>query len=467
MNQGKMAILIVAVLVVTGLLWTYFHCAPFKSCPWSKSIIDKTPNKVTLTFFGAYDTENDWASVIKAFEAQERIDRNLDVTVEYKQLDKYNYEDLIYDSLVNKKGPNIFMMFNSWLPKYEARITEMPATMMTIDQFEKTFVPVTKTDLTVKDSDTGVTRIYSLPLFVDTPALYYNKDMLYNANIIHPPTTWPEFASDVQELTILDSEGKIKRNGAAFGGSKYVNRSQDIVMMMVMQNNMKSDDTQGNLVSFRTDEAARAVSLYAGYANSANPFYSWDYDSQIYSVDAFIEGKAAMSINYSYDIATIDEKTRGSLNYGTATVPQKYENDKVNYANYWAPVVAKGADCAKEKGTVVNCEALSWDFINFAATHSTTKNKVTTYDIESYLKSTNRPAAHLVLVDKQIGEVGSKLAPFAEQALTAKSWGNMNNKVSDAVLLNMIESIITSDKEKKKTVEEAMKLAMDNIKELD
>ncbi|MDD3006859.1 MAG: extracellular solute-binding protein [Candidatus Pacebacteria bacterium] len=457
MNQGKMAVTIVVVLVVTGLLWTYFHCAPLSSCPWSKTLVDKTPNKVTLTFYGAYDTKNNWAGVINAFRAQERIDRNLDVTVVYTQLNKYNYEDLIYDSLVNKKGPNIFMMFNSWLPKYEARITEMPETIMTMDQFEKNFVPVTMDDLTVTNASTGVSKIYSLPLYVDTPALYYNKDMLYNAEIVHTPTTWPEFADDVEKLTILDSNGKIKRSGAAFGGSKYVNRSQDIVMMMVMQNNMKSSDTSGNLVSFRTEESARAVKLYTDYANSANRFYSWDYDSQIYSIDAFIEGKAAMSINYSYDIMTIDEKTRGSLNYGTAPVPQKYADFKANYANYWSPVVAKGADCAKEKGTVVDCEALAWDFVSFAAKPDNAR---------IYLNSTQRPAANLTLVEEQMGEVGSKLAPFAEQTLTAKSWSNANNKKSDAVLLNMIETIITTDKEKKATIYEAMKLAKDNIKEL-
>ena len=457
MNQGKMAVIIIVLLVVTGLAWTYFHCSPFASCPWSQSTVSKKAKKVTLSFYGSWDEKGDWEKVIKEFKAQEKLDRNLDVTIEYKQLDKYNYEDLVYDSLVNKKGPNIFMMFNSWLPKYQARLQEMPGAIMTMDQFKANFVPVTADDLTVTDANTGENKIYSLPLYVDTLALFYNTTMLYNEGITHPPVDWVQFKDDVEKLTILDKDGKITRNGATFGGSKYVNRSQDIVMMMVMQNNTKSDDTRGNLVSFKTNEAAGAVKLYTDFSDSSNRFYSWDYDSQIYSIDAFIEGKAAMSMNYSYDIATIDNKTHGALPYAVTTVPQKYAEDKANYASYWSPVVAKGADCIKEEGVTFSCEDISWDFVSFAAQPKNAR---------IYLQKTQRPAALKLLVEEQMGEVGSKLAPFAEQALTAKSWSNANNKKSDEVLLNMIDSVITTDKDKKKTVADAVKLAADSVKEL-
>jgi len=451
MNQGKRVAIILVILLMVGLLWTYFNCAPFRSCPWSRSVTDKSAKKVTLTFYGARDSKENWEKVIAKFKAYEKANRNLDVNVEYKQLDSDNYEYLIYDSLVNKKGPNIFMMFNSWLPKYQQRIVEMPSGIMTVDQFEKNFVPVAKTDL-VSDG-----KIYSLPLYIDTPALYYNKDMLFNAGLTKTPENWDQFVDAVETLTQLDKDGKIIRSGAALGGSKYVNRSQDVLMLMVMQNNTMSKDTRGNLVSFRTDEASRAVKLYTGFADSSNRYYSWDYDNQIYSIDAFVEGKAAMSVNYSYDLANIDKKTGGNLNYGVAMMPQKYKDSKTNYANYWTPVVAKGADCTKEEGVTASCELLSWDFVSFAAMPDNAR---------IYLESTNRPAAQLDLIQEQMGEDGSKLAPFAEQALTAKSWSNPNNEKTDEVLQDMIESIITTDKEDKKDVSTAMKLAIDQIKEL-
>lgn len=444
--------IIVIIVILTGFIWTYFHCTPFSSCPWSKVPESAGDKKVTLTFYGARDTEDDWSEVIDRFQEYELQQRGVKVYIEYKQLDQYNYEDLIYDSLVNKKGPNIFMMFNSWLPKYRARIEPMPSTIMTMDQFEENFVPVTRGDLT----EGG--KIYSLPLYVDTPALLYNKTMFYNAGIVRPPENWNEFVDDVEILTQLDNNGKIIRRGAALGGSKYTNRAQDIVMLLVMQNNTFSDDARGNLVSFQTDEAMRAVKLYTGFADKANRYYTWDYSSQIYSIDAFIEGRAAMSINYSYELDNVDSKTQGALDYGVATVPQKYKDNKVNYANYWSPVVAKGATCIKEKGITATCAELSWDFISFAAQPDNAR---------LYLQETNRPAAQVSIIEEQMGEVGSKLAPFAEQALTAKSWENANNKKTDEVLVDMIESIITTDKTSKKTVEKAMSLAVDKVKELE
>lgn len=443
--------IIIIILILTGILWTSFHCAPLKTCPWGKSPTEGTPKKVSLAFYGAYDEDDAWNDIIQDFKEYEKRNRNINVTIEYTQLDKNNYEDLIYDSLVNKKGPNVFMMFNSWLPKYKERIVEMPSSIMTTDQFESTFVPVAADDL-ISDG-----KIYSLPLYVDTLGLYYNKDMFFNTGITKAPENWEEFVDDVELLTQLDKDGKITRMGAAFGGSKYVNRSQDIVMLMVMQNNTESKDTRGNPVSFRTDEARRAIKLYTDFADSSNRFYSWDYDSQIYSIDAFIEGKAAMSLNYSYDIANIDAKTRGALNYGVATVPQKYANNKSNYANYWAPVVAKGQTCTQEKGVTVACEQIAWDFVYFATQ---------AVEASKYLEATGRPAANLKLVEEQKGEVGSKLAPFAEQALTAKSWDNANNKKTDEVLQDMIESIITDDAEEKQEVTDAIKLAVDQVKEL-
>ena len=164
-----------------------------------------------------------------------------------------------------------------------------------------------------------------------------------------------------------------------------------------------------------------------------------------------------MSINYSYEIANLDGKTGGNLKYATAPVPQQYKNEKVNYASYWSPVVAKDADCTKEEGVTVSCSDLAWDFIAFAAQAGNAR---------SYLDSTGRPAANLTLVSEQAGEDGSKLAPFASQVLTARSWSNTYNENTDETLMEMIDSIITTDKTRKQEVSKAMSVAVNEVKVL-
>lgn len=453
MTKGRIVLITVALGLLMAGLWSIVHCAPFSACPWGKGK-DPSPKlkKVALTFVGSWDENGYWEKIIEDFTEAEKKKRGLSVTVKYEQMDKYNYEDELLTRMVNRKTPNLFLLHNTWLPKYKQRIVEMPAGRMTLDQFKSTFPQVAQDDL-VDDS-----KIYSLPMYIDTLALFYNRSMFANAGIVKAPQTWDEFAADVERLTIVGSDGKFQRLGAAVGGASDVNRSQDIVMLLVMQNNLKAQNRRtASLVSFTTAEANGAVKYYTDFADQKSKYYTWDYNDKTYSTDLFTQLKAAMEINYSYEIANIQDKTNGNLNYEVAPVPQQYPNDKVNYAYYWTPVVAKEADCIKDEGVTVKCSDLAWDFLTFAAQAS---------EAEHYIEASGRPAANLELVAGQASQDGSKLAPFAQQVLTARSWENVDNEKNDGILVEMIDSIITTDRKKKTEVDDAMRAASNQIKEL-
>lgn len=454
MNNAKIVLIMLVLALLLAGAWSTVSCAPFSKCPWQKCTGNKCGSekakKATLTFVGAWDTADDWKNVITKFRQYEISKRNIDVTVQYEQLDKDNYEPMLLDRMINKQSPDIFMIYNTWLPKYQQRIVEMPTSIMTMDEFEKYFPSVAKSDLVADD------KIYSLPLYVDTLALYYNKDMLLNAGFIEPPKTWDEFANYVEKLTQIDKNGNIQRMGAAIGGSDRVIRSQDILMLLVMQNNLKTKESK-NPISFRTPEAERAVKFYTDFADPTKRFYTWDYNNKTYSVDAFTQGLAAMDIGYSYEVADIQKKTNGNLNYAIAPMPQQYPDNKINYANYWTPVVSKDASCTQEKGVTVDCKELAWDFISFAAQAD---------NVMPYLESTGRAGANLIVAKKQAAESGSKVSTFASQVLTARSWNNVSNDKNDQTLIDMIDSVITTDKAKKKDVETAIADAVSAIKEL-
>lgn len=450
MTKGKVLLFVFVFLIFIMVVLSMLHCAPLDKCPWERGQQESSTKRVTLTFVGAWDKESDWRKVISEFRQYELANRNLDVRINYEQLDKYNYQTILLDRQLNKKSPNIFMIFNSWLPRYQQRVVEMPESYMTMDQFDRHFPEVAKNDLTLDG------KIYSLPMYIDTLGLYYNRDILYNSGYATPPATWKQFAEYVEKLTKEKGDGTFERMGAAIGGSDIVNRSQDIVMLMVMQNNVNAEKSR-NPISFRTPEAQRAVKFYTDFADPSNRVYTWNYDDRTYSIDAFTQGRAAMSINYSYEIANLDSKTGGTLKYATAPIPQQYEDRKINYASYWAPVVAKDADCVKESGVTVSCSDIAWDFVSFAAQAQNAR---------FYLEATGRPAANLILASEQAGETESKLAPFASQVFTARSWSNPYNENTDTSLLKMIDSIITTDKAKKQELTKAMSTAVNEIKVL-
>jgi ABC-type glycerol-3-phosphate transport system substrate-binding protein len=448
----KKKILLIAFLLIFSMLtvsWYVIGCPPFEKCPFFRSPKKEEPKKVTLTFVGPWDKASDWSEVISRFNEYKKLRANgyLDVNIEYERIeDPINYEEIIKERQFDGRGPNIFMVFNVWIPRYKDRILPMPEGMMSLSQFGKTFAPVARDDLIIED------KIYALPFYIDTLALYYNEDMLLNENYAKAPESWDEFEDYVEKLTILGEDGDIVRAGAAFGGGSNINRSQDIVMLLVMQNNASYGSNDS--VSFNNSQSVAAVKFYTDFTDPKNRFYTWN-EKQIYSIDAFTQLKAAMMINYSYHIDNVRNKTGGKLNFKIAPIPQADKDHKVNYASYWVPVVAKKAPCEMEKGVNVDCYSLAWEFLNFASQKE---------NVKLYLDSVKKPAANLELAKEQSSNFDDMRSIFASQVFTARSWYHPDDYKSDKVLVEMIDSIVTTDEKNKKDILKAMEIAKRKIK---
>lgn len=453
-QQFKVFLIFVVVVILLAILWGFTGCFPLGRCPWVREEVNKDkPKKVVLNLVGVWDSPSDWSDVIQKFREYELANRGLDVTVQYEQIDSRRYEGELLDRQIDNNSPNMFLIFNTWLPRYEKRVVAMPIPLMDINEYKKTFAKVAYEDLVIGD------KIYSMPLYVDTLGLYYNREFFRNIGYTDgdTPQNWHQFINYVERFTAMDANNRITRLGATFGGAKMVNRSQDIVMLLVMQNNANANKKVPSMQSLSTLGASQAVQFYTDFANPSFRGYTWDYNNQLYSVDAFLYGKAAMSINYSYEIRNIANKTGNTLDYGVAPVPQPFDSNKINFASYWSPVVAKNAPCQKDEGVSVSCEELSWEFINFATKAD---------NAQLYLFKTGRPAANLELAKQQADRVNDNLSVFAQQVFTAKSLKNPYNDKSDNALEKMIDSIITTKAEEKRGVAEAIATVIKEVPDL-
>lgn len=439
MTKPKIILISFILLFLLFIAWFVISCPPLKKCPFSKKQTENQP-KVTLNFVGPFDTQRDWQEVFDKFNAYKKLEQNgfLDVTIDYKALSG-NYQNEVKELQYDEKGPNIFMLFNSWLPEYQEDLLPAPEEMATLAQFKNTFVRVAVDDFTTSDG-----KIYSLPLYVDTLALFYNEDMFLQAGYTKPPENWDEFKNYVEKLSRFNEEEKniatginntnikqLEIAGAAFGGGWNVNRSQDILMLLVIQNNLNKNDERP--LSFTNAGSTNAIKYYTSFTDPSKRYYTWDKD-WMYSIDAFTQNKAAMMINYTRMIENIEEKTQGEINYKIAPVPQLDENNKVNYAEYWAPVVPAKAPCVtKEK---IDCYSLAWEFLSFAAKEENAK---------LYLDETNRPSAILQLAQEQRDKNDGARSIFASQVLTAKSWVHPDSERSDQILVDMIDYLTTKN----------------------
>jgi multiple sugar transport system substrate-binding protein len=373
----------------------------------------------SITVWGVFDDPLAFNDAITAFEKA-----NKTIKVSYKVYKPQDYEKAVLDALAAGQGPDVWMMHDTWLPKDINKIQPMPATLagsstplMTVRQFQSIFVDVAATDLI------NGGKIYGLPLYVDTLALYYNKDMFATAGIALPPKDWTEFQNDVIKLTTYDASHNITRSGAAMGTARNINRSTDILMMLMLQSGVQMTDPDHVQATFAQsvngqNVGERALQVYTDFANTGKQVYCWN-DAMHYSVDAFNAGETAMMINYAHQIPVI-RAAAPRLNWAIAPVPQNNPVDARTYADYWAFVVSKDTKYSDA----------AWQFALYMTAGDGTI---------PYLNAALRPSARRDLIEQQKSD--PDLGVFAEQALSARSWFQVDNTAIETIFADMIDAV--------------------------
>ncbi len=384
-----------------------------------KSIGGGTTQSATLEFWGVFDDRSAFEKVTRDFQAS-----NPGIKVVYQMFSYEEYEKSLIDALAAGTGPDIVMIHNTWLPKHGDKLKALPATipglkqpLLTIQDYKTNFVDVAFNDFVFNN------QIYALPLYVDTLALFYNKDILNSAGISRPPQDWEEFNSDVETITRLDGSGQITQSAAAIGTARNINRSTDLLSALMIQTGVKMTDDGNRSATFsnsvsNTPVGELALKYYTDFANSSVRTYTWN-DVQHYSVDAFIEGKTAMMFNYSHEAGVLKNKA-SRLNFGIAPMPQVSSTDVKNYANYWGVGVSSKSKFPNE----------AWKFVAYLASKE---------GAQSYLSTTLRPSARRDLIELQRNDLD--LGVFAVQALSAHSWYQIDNTAIETIFADMIDDV--------------------------
>lgn len=376
--------------------------------------------EVTLQFWGAYDNVGTFNAVLRGFS--QKYDN---IKVVYTKISPDEYEARLIDALASGKGPDVMMIYNTWVNQHQDKLAAMPETipvgqtepLKTLKGYRNEFVDVAYDDF-IRDG-----KIYAMPLYVDTLALYYNKDIFNTAGIATPPATWEEFNRDVTILTKLDDRGNFLQSGAAIGAAHNINRSTDILMDLMIQSGAQMTNADRTQPTFSRpvngkNPGEQALQYYTDFTNPAKQVYTWN-ENQHYSIDAFSEGRAGMMFNYSYQMSFLRAKN-ARLNFAVAPMPQASLDDIKNFANYWAPAVSAASKYPMK----------AWQFINYLTSSEGAR---------IYLDETNRPAARRDLVDMQRND--PDLGVFAIQALSAKSWAQVYHAATERIFAEMIDDV--------------------------
>lgn len=397
----------------------------------------KATQRVELNIWGTVDDVDAYQPVFTAYRSA-----HPNVQINYRRLRLEEYEDALLNGFAEDRGPDIFLIHNDWIGKYASKITSMPAVTkvaystvtgsvkkeqtwelrseptIALRQYKDQYADIVLKDtirkLPSSDGAPSQESIVAAPVWVDTLALYYNKDLLNAAGIPTPPADWSEFQDQAKKLTRLDSQGTVLQAGAAMGTAANVERGVDILSALMMQNGAEMSDANGvptfdqvpeSLSGQRSSPPAyQALEFYTDFANPAKETYTWNAQLPN-SLDMFIQGRAAFFFGYSYHYDQIQARAP-RLNLGVTKLPQIEGNPVRNVGNYWVWVVAKKA----------KNQDVSWNLLNFMMQSDQSK---------AILDRVKRPAARKALLSDQFND--ERIGIFAEQVLTAKSWYRGNN----------------------------------------
>ncbi len=414
---------------------------------------DKKPIEVTLEFWGLWDNSDDWEEIIEKFESKiyNFNGQEVNVSINYTKKDFNSYEEDLVKAREKNNEPSILMINNNWLEKYLDQLEPLAGN----DGYAKEYELIKYEELLEIFSAETIrnliyeNELYGLPMSSDSLALFYNKDLFTEAEIENPPQTWKEFKETAIKLTKTDKDKNIIQAGAALGCGKNINRSSDILSLLMMQGGARVIDLDKNIDLNKEIEIStvdgiekrtpgkRAITFYTEFSDSEKEKYIWNCEQEE-AIKSFANNKTAMFIGYNYQIKNL-LALNPDLNYGVSEMPQLEDSTVINFSNVWTPVVSKNNNCLvgpAELFDEINCSEIAWSFLSFA---------VKKENSEIYLNSTGKVAARKDLMSEQI-DLDNKISVFASQVETAISYNKFDDRI-DGILVEMIDEICL-DREK-------------------
>ena len=399
-------IILLIILGVTGII------------PIFKSSTTLDPNfptgKITLEVWGVGDEAAAFADITAAYQAQP-VSKS--VSVKYTKFDSIDvYEKSLTAALAEGRGPDIFMVKNTWIPKDAAKLQPAPLSMVSPLTIQQAFPQAILRDMVLTASDSQ-SYVFALPLHFDALALLYNKDIFNAKTIVYPPKTWDEVVQLIPTLRESDAQKNIQTSPIALGSARTIGNFDDILSLVMLQSGAVINTANGVLLD---GPAQQAISFYLQFANPTNPYYVWS-DSLGNARDAFAAQKTAMIIDTHAAIADIRAKNN-FINIGTAQVPQlsRETKDAQTLASYWGLGVSRQT----------KIPYVAWHFIRFAT--------MTPEVSKAYVQKTNKLPALLSLIE---ADKNGENSAFLKSFLVAKTWARPDDEKTRQVFGQMLENI--------------------------
>lgn len=436
-----------AFLLLGGIVLAAPSCSLIPRSRSTQPAADKvtiTRDPITLEYWRLFDDSEALDPIIEAYQKDHP---NINIVVRKVDLKAnetiYDYQADLIKKIADGNGPDMFMIHNDWLPYQVNQLSPMPTGLMSIGTYQDTFPDVVQQDFLTNN------RIYAIPFSIDNLMLFYNTKIFDEKKIKSPPRTLAELVSLVPKLTEFDTGGRFKLSAIPLGASEGIPRAADILATLMMQYGADMTSVDKKTATFELPapdrqppfySGAEALAFYTQFADPKSPYYTYTdakdaQGNRLAPVDiqAFMEGKAAMFIGYSYNVSLI-RKSVPNLRFNTATLPQNQPQNPVTLANYWGETVSRTSKHPTE----------AWDFIRYA---SSKRNQ------SVYTQATGRVSAR----KDTYTAVSTRFyyGPVVKQVEYSKAWYRKNSIAIEGIFARMIDSVVKSGVDARTAVQAA------------
>ena len=361
-------------------------------------------DKTILTIWGIDDPVA-FEAIKSSFSAE-----NPGVQIVYTQILEKDYEEKLINALAAQQGPDVFFFRSDWMNRHGNKIIPAPRRLLSTEMFAELFPQVVVQDFVFNN------QIYALPLYIDTLALYFNRNIFDHRSVAFPPNTWNGFQNTVTRGVT-----------ASFGGTTpIVPQAGDIMNALFMQVNTNRLQ-EGLSMQISGEIGAVALNLYTSIKAPEVDAYT-----------GFTNATIGMMIDYQ-SAQPLITALNPHLDFRVAPLPQLYLDSPIVPARYYGLAVSGQS----------LLPALAWEFIFYTTTNPQVAG--------SYFTATGRPPALRSLINAIIDY--PTYGVFASQALIARSWNMPASEDVFAIFNTMIQSVL----KRSATVRDALTIAESDI----
>lgn len=353
--------------------------------------------------------------------------------VTYKKIKPESFDAEMIEALASNTAPDIFIIPQDSLLKYENKILAIPYDSFSVRDFKDKFIEEGELFL-------GNEGVLGVPLIIDPLVMYWNRDIFSQAGLVNPPKKWEEFFALAQNITKKDDNLNILKSAVSFGEFRNVTHAKEIISALILQAGSPITRRNGAYIEsalLESQTSARlpaesAVNFFTQFSNPVKPVYSWNR-ALPESKKSFISGDLAVYFGFASELSDIRMKNP-NLNFDVAALPKIDDGINVTFGNMYAMSITKSAN-------------------NPSGAFNVMQSLVSDESLSVMADLINLPPVSRSLLSTKPNNPYMEI--FYNSAISSRGWLDPNRDETDIIFKNMIESIVSGREKTSNAVQSA------------